>query len=474
MVTGGRTLYRRRPPPPPRTAAGTVQNRCGIRLPAPPPAHAAPVMATLLALGSSTTVISDRELRDAVAGALARLGERRRVLAIPPDITRLNSRSGPILGAVEELYRERLVDVLPALGTHVPMTDAQIARMYPGVPRAKFRDHDWRNDVVTVGTLPASFVQEATGGIYDKPWPAQLNKLIVGGGHDLILSIGQVVPHEVTGMANHAKNLFVGCGGKDGIDESHFVGAAYGMERMMGRADTPTRKLLNAGLERFCQQLPIVFVLTVVGPAAPGEAADHGGLVTRGVFVGDGTECFQLACKLSLEVNFKLVDRQFRKVVVFLDPEEFHSTWLGNKAVYRTRMAIADQGELIVLAPGVKGFGEDMGIDRLIRKYGYRTSPEVLRFVRENPDLAGSLSAAAHLIHGSSEGRFTVRYCTDQARLTRAEVEGVGYQWGDLAEYQRRYDPAKLKDGWNTVAGEEIYYVSNPALGLWAWRGRFS
>jgi nickel-dependent lactate racemase len=428
-------------------------------------------MPTLLALGSPTTVISDDELRRVVADALRQLGTRRRVLAIPPDITRLNSRSGPMLAAVEGLYGPSLVDVLPALGTHVPMSSEQIARMYPGVPESKFRVHDWRNDVATIGEVDANFVSQVTGGVWTKPWPAQLNNLIWSGGHDLILSLGQVVPHEVMGVANGVKNLFVGCGGKLGIDASHFIGAAYGMERMMGRADTPVRRILNEALVRFCEQLPFVFILTVVGKGRPGEKTDHGGLVTRGVFVGSGFDCFEKAARLSLEVNFELLDEAPKKVVCYLDPEEFHSTWLGNKAIYRTRMAIADGGELVVLAPGVKQFGEDPGIDALIRTHGYRTTPQIMAAIQADPALAGSLSAAAHLIHGSSEGRFTVTYCP--GRLTRAETEGVGYGYGDLAAMMRRYDPAKLTDGWNDVAGERIFYVSNPALGLWAHRSRF-
>ncbi len=93
--------------------------------------------------------------------------------------------------------------------------------------------------MVTIGEVPADVVCRMTEGIWDKPWPAQLNRLIWEGGHDLMLSIGQVVPHEVIGMANYNKNVFVGTGGVRGINESHFIGAAYGMERMMGRADTP-------------------------------------------------------------------------------------------------------------------------------------------------------------------------------------------------------------------------------------------
>jgi len=432
-------------------------------------------MPTYFANGSPTTVLSDDDLRQALTAVFTSLGPKRKVLAVPPDFTRFNSRAGILTQYTYQHYREALVDVLPALGTHVPMPDHQIEKMYGGVPRSLFRDHDWRNDVVTVGTLPSSFVKDATQGIYDKPWPAQLNKLIWEGGHDLILSIGQVVPHEVVGMANHTKNLFVGCGGKAGIDESHFIGACYGMEKMMGRADTPVRRILNEALSRFCAHLPVVFVLTVVGPAKPGEAGDKYGLVTRGLYIGSGNECFELAAKLSVAVNFKLLDEQMHKVVVYLDPEEFHTTWLGNKSVYRTRMAIADRGELVVLAPGLKGFGEDPGIDLLIRKYGYRTTPEIMAAVRDNPDLAGNLSAAAHLVHGSSEGRFTVTYCP--GHLSRQEIESVGYGYADLGAMTKRYDPMKLQDGWNDLvhadgSKERIFYISNPALGLWAWRGR--
>ena len=432
-------------------------------------------MTTYFANGSPTTVLTDDDLRAALTDVYNRLGSKRRVLVVPPDFTRFNSRAGILTQYTYQHYREALVDVLPALGTHVPMPDWQIEKMYTGVPRALFRDHDWRNEVVTVGTLPSEYVKTATQGIYDKPWPAQLNKLIWEGGHDQILSIGQVVPHEVVGMANHTKNLFIGCGGKAGIDESHFIGACYGMEKMMGRADTPVRQLLNEALTRFCSHLPIIFVLTVVGSAKPGETADKYGLVTRGLYIGSGTECFELASKLSIEVNFKLLDEQMHKVVVYLDPEEFHTTWLGNKAIYRTRMAIADHGELVVLAPGLKGFGEDPGIDHLIRKYGYRTTPEIMAAVRDHADLGENLSAAAHLVHGSSEGRFTVTYCP--GNLTRQEIESVGYAYADLATMTKRYDPKKLTDGWNELVHpdgtrERIFYISNPALGLWAWRGR--
>jgi hypothetical protein len=133
-------------------------------------------------------------------------------------------------------------------------------------------------------------------------------------------------------------------------------------------------------------------------------------------------------------------------------------------------MAIADEGELIVLAPGVKTFGEDEEIDRLIRKYGYRTTPEVMQMMTDNQDLQNNLSAAAHLIHGSSEERFSVTYCP--GHLSQEEIEGVGYKFADLDEMSKRYDPAVMKEGWNTMEdGERVFYIGNPALGLWAYRG---
>jgi nickel-dependent lactate racemase len=422
-------------------------------------------MALYFAQGSADCDLTPDELKSALESAFRKLGPRSRVLALPPDFTRANSMAGPITCLAHEHFGPRLVDVMPALGTHVPMTDEQLDRMFPGLPKGLIRAHDWRRDVVTIGEVPAEFVARATEGIYAKPWPAQLNRLVWEGGHDLILSIGQVVPHEVIGMANYNKNLFVGTGGAAGINESHFIGAAYGMERMMGRADTPLRRILNYAQDHFCRHLPLVFILTVIGPR------DDGSLALRGLFVGDDVECFQRAAELSVQVNFTVLDEAPRTMVVYLDPEEFHSTWLGNKSVYRTRMAIADDGDLIVLAPAVKSFGEDPEIDRMIRKYGYCNTPAIMKAVRETDDLPKNLSAAAHMIHGSSEGRFRITYCP--GKLTREEIEGVGYQYADLDVMLRRYNPRSLKEGWNTLSdGERIYYISNPALGLWAYRGR--
>lgn len=417
-------------------------------------------MTTYYANGSATTAFTAADLRDALAHTFAAIGPRKKVLLLPPDMSRLPSRAGELTVISRELLGDAVTDIMPALGTHYAMTPAQLDFMFPGIPHDLFRVHRWRDDVVTIGEVPSAFVKEVTEGIWDRDWPAQVNKLLLEGNHDLIFSIGQVVPHEVIGMANYNKNVFVGTGGVRGINESHFLSAAYGMERVMGVANTPLRKILNYAQDHFCQEMPLLYALTVV------EQVDGGELVTRGLFIGDDHATFERAAALAYEVNFIHLDRAPKHVVAYLDPSEFKSTWLGNKAIYRSRMAIATGGKLTILAPAVCEFGEDKQIDGLIRKYGYRTSAEVLELVKQHDDLAANLSAAAHLIHGSPENRFDVIYAA--GGLSQEEVESVGYQYGDIASLSQQYDITTLADGWNRDRdGSEFYFIRNPALGLW-------
>jgi len=404
------------------------------------------------------------QLEDLLAESLAKLGQRNRVLAVPPDQSRLHSRAGELTRYAWEHYGDRLNAVLPALGTHTAMQPEQIARMFGAMPQELFLVHNWRTDVETLGEVPAEFIYEQSEKKLNFAWPAQVNRLIARGGFDLILSIGQVTPHEVIGMANYNKNILVGTGGREGINRSHYLGAVYGMERIMGCVENPVRNVLNYASDHFLRHLPIVYVLTVVGRTADGQ------LALRGLFVGDDVECFYRAADLSLRVNLETLDTPIQKAVVYLDPLEFHSTWLGNKAVYRTRMALADGAELIILAPGVKEFGEDKTIDTLIRKYGYRGTSATLEAVSANADLASDLSAAAHLIHGSSEQRFTIRWCP--GHLSKEEVESVGFEYGDLKAMVRRYDPQELHHGYNRIDGEEVFFIANPGLGLWAYRAK--
>lgn len=417
------------------------------------------IPACLDSLGVPELDLGDAELAALFIEALSKLGPKRRVLALPPDGTRAHARAGVLLKAAYDYYGEALKAVMPALGTHRPMDEAEIRAMFPGLPPALFVPHRWRSDIAELGRVPAEFVRRVSEGLCAFDWPAQVNRLVLEGGFDLVLSLGQVVPHEVVGMANYSKNLFVGVGGKDGIDRSHWLGAAYGIERVLGRVDTPVRAVLDYAQERFAASIPILYALTVV------EALPGGASATRGLFVGGGREAFERAAALSARVNVKLIGEAAKTIVCYLDPAEFRSTWLGNKAIYRARLAMADGGRLIVLAPGVDAFGEDPRIDATIRRHGYRGAARAAELVASG-ELAGDLAGAAHLAHGSSEGRFSVIYAA--GGLSRAEVESVGYEYGDPRELLRRYDPAALADGWNERWGERFYFIRNPALGLWS------
>jgi nickel-dependent lactate racemase len=425
-------------------------------------------MACLAARGGKDLDIQDQELDELFSGVLSRAleetGNSGSVLIVPPDITRFHSRAGFLTGIAARELSARLGAVLPALGTHMAMTEEELRRMFPGTPPDKFRVHDWRHDVTELGRLEAPWVEKITEGRVRYDWPVQVNKLLIEGGFSLIICLGQVVPHEVIGMASHSKNLLVGTGGKEAIDKSHFAGASYGMERIMGRTDTPVRAMFDEGLHRFGRKLPpVLYALTVIGTGGSGSS-----LAVRGFYSGFGRECFEQAAALAREVNVDMLEEPVEKAVVWLDPREFRTTWLGNKAVYRTRMAMADKGELLILAPGLERFGEDLEVDALIRKFGYRPRVEILEKAARERELAENLGVAAHLIHGSSEGRFRVRYCPGPG-LSRAEVESVGYEWGSLKDALSRYDTENLKSGWNTLpGGERIFFVPNPALGLWA------
>ena len=395
--------------------------------------------------------------------------EAGKVLILPPDFTRFHSNAGFITNVYYHTLMERgaEVDILPALGTHEPVSKEQWDAMFGDIPYEKMIPHDWRHDVVKLGEVPASYLEEITENLWHDPVSVEVNRRVMDESYDLILSVGQVVPHEVIGMANHSKNLFVGVGGSDMINKSHMVGAVYGMERMMGKDHTPVRKVFDYGMEHFLKDRPIVFVLTVT--TAPG-----GNIHTHGLFIGDTRKVLEKAIELAQVKNIDFVETGIKKCVVYLEPSEFKTTWLGNKAVYRTRMAIADGGELIVLAPGVKRFGEDLQVDKLIRKYGYKGRINTLeQFEKpENQDLRDNMGAAAHLIHGSSDGRFTITYAVKE--ITREEIEGVGFRAADYDETVKRYDPEKLRYGYNTLPdGEEIYYIPNPALGLWINREKF-
>ena len=410
-----------------------------------------------------------QELEAALAAWEAEKGPVRNALVIPPDFTRYHSNAGFITQVFFRLLTAKgaNVDVLPALGTHVPVSASQWVTMFGDIPYEKMIVHNWRTDVVKLGEVPAAEIEKITEGLWKEPVDVEVNRRLMDEKYDLIISPGQVVPHEVIGMANHAKNIFVGIGGADMINKSHMIGAVCGMEKAMGRDHTPVRQIFDYAFTHYVAQRPILWVLTV--NTAPG-----GKIRSHGLFIGQGRNCLTEAVKLAQVKNVDYVEHGLKKCVVYLDGSEFKTTWLGNKAIYRTRMAMADGGELIILAPAVHQFGEDQTVDGLIRKYGYKGRLHTLEVFRRDDaaDLRANMGAAAHLIHGSSDGRFSITYCVKD--ISKEEIESVGFKAADYDEMARKYDPAKLGYGYNTVDGEEVYFIPNPALGLWINREKFT
>jgi len=390
----------------------------------------------------------------------------RKVLLLPPDFTRFCSGAGKLTEILyQSLPKYSHTDIIPTLGQHTPMTDEEINKMFGNIPRGLFNVHNWRKDTIKLGEIPSEYIKKISQGKANYPIEVEVNKMLVKNDYDAIFSIGMVVPHEVLGMSNHNKNIFIGIAGRNMINKSHFFAATCGIENNLGRISPPVRLAFNYAEKKYLKKYPIIYVLIVMGNNEKGE------LQTRGLYAGEDEETFIKAAKLSQKLNIHLLGKPLKKVVAYMDPYEFKSIWVANKAIYRTRMAIADEGELLVIAPGLKGFGENLEIDNLIRKYGYIGTPAVLKAVEKNEDLRENLVAAAHLIHGSSEGRFKITYAP--GHLSQKEIEGVGFSYANLKKIEKKYNISSLKEGKNILAsGEEIFYIGNPATGLWALKGQ--
>ncbi len=400
-----------------------------------------------------------------VAEARRRICARpRRVLLLPPDITRAHSGAGRL---TEMLYRhfaaEADVHVIPTLGQHVPHGPEENRRMFGSIPHERIHAHDWRNGCVRLGEIAASEVAAASQQAANWPLPIVLNRALIEEPWDLVINVGHVVPHEVLGFANHNKNYFIGLGGKDLICASHMMAASCGIENNLASLVTPVRACFNLAEQRFLSKLPDLYVQVVL-------ARNQGGtLAHTGFYAGDDLETYLAAARQSRQENITVFDRPVEKIVCVMQADEFVSTWVANKAIYRTRMAIADGGELLILAPGLKRFGEQADVDALIRKYGYRGTPHTLSHYAVEADMQDLAHAAAHLIHGSSEGRFRIVYAP--GHLTRNEIEGVGFEYADLAQAIDRYRPDERSEGWQqTRDGEKFFFIPTPAAGLWATR----
>lgn len=384
----------------------------------------------------------------------------KRVLLLPPDITRAHSGAGIITNILYNFFAPLAdVYVIPTLGQHLPHTPEQNQWMFGDIPENKILKHDWKNDGKRIGSIPAEYVEQITEGKANWEIPVTINRLVLEGKWDIILNIGHVVPHEVLGFANHNKNYFIGLGGKDMICASHMAAACYGIENNLGNLVTPLRHCYNKAESEYLSHLSDAYIQVVM------KYNEQGKLVHSGFYCGDDLDTYLLAAKQSMKENITVVP-PLKKVVAIMQGDEFFSTWVANKAIYRTRKAMADGGELIIIAPGLKRFGEQDEVDKIIRKYGYAGTPRVMKLWKEHEELQDLTHATAHLIHGSSEGRFKITYAP--GHLSKEEMESVNFGYMNYNEAMEYYNPSKLINGFNTLSnGEEIYFISTPSAGLW-------
>jgi nickel-dependent lactate racemase len=383
-----------------------------------------------------------------------------KILLLPPDITRAHSGAGWITNLLYNYFSPSAeVFIMPTLGQHVPHTEEQNLWMFGDIPSRKILMHNWKKDGKRIGTIPAEYVKQTTDGKADWEIPVSINRLLFEEKWDIIINIGHVVPHEVLGFANHNKNYFIGLGGKDMICASHMAAACYGIENNLGNLITPLRHCFNKAESEFLRQLPDMYIQLVM------KYNLDGNLVHSGFYCGDDMDTYLMAAMQSMKENITVVP-PLKKVVAIMQGNEFFSTWVANKAIYRTRKAMADGGELIIIAPGLKRFGEQDEVDKIIRKYGYCGTPKIMNLWKENEDLQDLTHATAHLIHGSSEGRFKITYAPRY--LSKEEIESVNFNYLEYSKAVDLYNPEKLKNGFNTLAnGEEIYFISTPSAGLW-------
>lgn len=407
--------------------------------------------------------LGESELREIVAQALADVPAGARVLAIVPDKTRDDNTALLFPLAAQALVEKRIakLDALIAQGTHPPMTPTQkgakLGIGHSGIPGlGHVFDHQWdRSEALfTLGELDAECVRRLTEGLIGEAVPVRLNALLAPSLYDIILVFGGTVPHEVAGFAGGAKYFFPGVAGPELTHMTHWLGALATIEKVIGRVETPTRRLIEAAA---------AFVAAPVIAFTSVTTRDGKGVRTHALFAGDMKESFRRAAEVSKQVHIKYTGRRYRRVVALLDPH-YDELWVGGKASYKLGSIIEEGGELIIYAPHLNRLSATHG--RLIEKYGYRPLEQVREMVEWSDELRANLCVAAHLAHvsyaarKSAEGPTVPRYRITLASSVAEEVcrrVNLGYldhRSFRRGEFQRDPDTLTVEN-----AGRDLYLV---------------
>ncbi len=400
-------------------------------------------------------------LTEIVHQALDVIQPGERVLAIIPDKTR-DDNTHQLFPVASEFLNKRgvaLFDALVAQGTHPPMSESQKLSKIGGAGfSGQLFDHRWDQpeELITLGELSAETVSDLTDGLISQAVPVSLNKLLAPGIYDTVIVFGATVPHEVAGFAGGAKYFFPGVAGPELTHTTHWLGALAGIENIIGRVDTPTRRLIEAATDLVPAR--IISLNTVV-------SRNDGELVTYALFAGDIREAFRRATEVSRRVHIRYTDRKYKRVVALLDPH-YDELWVGGKASYKLGAIIEEGGELIIYAPHLTKLSETHGA--LIEKYGYAPLESVRDMLGVSPELRENLCIAAHLAHVAyagrldDEGKIVPRYKImmatglDEETCRRVNLGYIDYRSFDYESL--RFDPDSLIVA---DAGRDLYLRSS-------------
>ncbi len=340
--------------------------------------------------GGAGRILSEAEVRGVVAEAADALAARGgRVLVLIPDGTRTMPLP-QMVGLLDELLRPRLValDYLVALGTHRPMSDAQLSRLLgrpvvegrAGAGRVFNHEADREEGLVCLGVIPAEEIAELTGGRLREEVAVRLNRRVLD--YDQLLVLGPVFPHEVVGYSGGNKYFFPGIAGPEVIHLTHWLGALLTNYELIGSGYTPVRAVIDRAASLIDRpSWCLALVVTHAGAA--------------GVFFGTPQEAWSAAAELSSRVHVIYTERPYRRVLSVM-PTMYEDLWTAAKGMYKLEPVVADGGEVVIYAPHLTEVSYVHG--RLLDEVGYHCRDYFLgQWERFKSYPGGILAHSTHL-----------------------------------------------------------------------------
>jgi lactate racemase len=346
----------------------------------------------VLGRGSTDRCLTDEETGMIVSETLGTLHlEGKRVLILIPDGTR--SMPMPLMFHLFEtvlLPRVQSLDYLVALGTHQPLSDAQLSKLVGRevvngrTGSSRLFNHEWLDpaNFTLIGTLTSSEISRISGGRLSQDVPVRLNKLIFD--YDQLIICGPVFPHEVVGFSGGNKYFFPGIAGPEIINFTHWLGALLTNYEIIGTAHTPVRAVIDRAAA-LIDRPRAGFSLVV----------NHAGLA--GIFFGSPEEAWQAAADLSARTHIIYVDKPFRRVLSVM-PQMYDDLWTAGKGMYKMEPVVADGGEVVIYAPHVSEVSYTHG--RLIDEIGYHCRDYFLKQWDKFKDYPGCVLAHSTQVKG--------------------------------------------------------------------------